>query len=40
MEDEDNASRAAEALDKQYIGSRYIGLEVMPYEKYKRFNAG
>jgi len=40
MENEDEASRAAEALDKQYIGSRWIGTEVVPYEKYTKFNAG
>ena len=40
FENEDEASRAAEALNKQYIGARYVFLETMAYEKYKRFNAG
>lgn len=40
MEDEDQASRAAEALNKQYIGQRYICLNVMTYADWKKFNAG
>lgn len=39
MEDEDNASRAAEELNRQNIGSRFILLNVMSYKDYKRFNA-
>ena len=40
FENEDEASRAAEAMNRQEIGGRWIGIEVMSYEKYKRFNAG
>ena len=40
FENEDEASRAAEAMNRQEIGGRWIGIEVMSYEKYKKFNAG
>lgn len=40
LENEDEASRAAEALNKQYIGQRWIGTNVMNYNDWKRFNAG
>jgi len=40
MENEDEASRAAEELNKQYIGQRWIGTMVMTYKDWKRFNAG
>lgn len=40
MENEDEASRAAEGLNKQYIGSRWVGTMVMTYKDWKRFNAG
>ena len=39
LESEDEASRAAENLNKQYIGSRWIGTSVMTYADWKKFNA-
>ena len=40
FENEDEASRAAEAMNKQEIGGRWIGIEVMSYKNYKGFLAG
>lgn len=39
LESEDEASRAAENLNKQTIGSRWIGTSVMTYADWKKFNA-
>lgn len=40
MENEDEANRAAEERNKQYIGQRYICLNVVTYAEWKKFNAG
>merc|ERR1712167_293843 len=38
FETEDEATNAAEALNKAYIGSRFVNLSTMAYKDYKGFN--
>lgn len=40
LENEDEASRAAEGLNKQYIGQRWVGTFLMTYGDWKKFNSG
>lgn len=35
---EEDAARASQELNKQYIGERYVDLSVISYEEYKNFN--
>ena len=38
FETEEDAQKAAEEKDKQYIGSRFVNLSAINYGRYKRFN--
>ena len=38
FEDEEQASKAAEELNKAYIGTRYVNLNTMSYGEWKTFN--
>ena len=38
FESEEDAQKAAEEKDKQYIGSRFVNLQPISYGRYKRFN--